>query len=295
MTVKRSFPRAIRVLALVVVSYGVIILFVSWYGRFWFGRFQPPLKGEITGKDGAPMVLIPAGSFTMGSDDGEPNEKPVHKVYLNEFYIDKYEVTTSRYANFLEATGGEKPFKWNDVTFREDGDRPVVGVNWHEAQAYCRWAGKRLLTEAEWEKASRETDGRTYPWGNEEPTADRGNFNQGLRWRGYATLTVVGSFKSGKSPFGVFDLAGNVSEWTADWYDPSYYQSSPVFNPTGPAMTEKAEPYSLEFSRRKVVRGASWVSGPKGMRSAYRVGSAPKNRHGDVGFRCAGQPRVART
>lgn len=287
MTRKRSVPRAILVPASIIVSFGIVVLLLSRSGYFWFGRFQRVLEAEITGKDGAPMVLIPAGSFTMGTDDGEPNEKPVHRVYLNEYYIDKYEVTTSRYARFLEATRRERPYRWNEVNLEEDGNRPVMGVSWNDAQAYCRWAGKRLPTEAEWEKASRGTDGRRYPWGNEEPEGDRGNFGHSFKWRGYATLTSVGSFERGTSPFGVHDLSGNVSEWTADWYDPGYYHDSPPFNPTGPVIPEKPELYSLDFSRRKVVRGASYGSGAHGMRSTIRGGSAPGKRHGDVGFRCA--------
>lgn len=252
----------------------------------WYVRSQPQHMKEITGTDGAPMVLIHANYFRMGSDDGESNEKPSHSVYLDAFYMDKYEVTTLLYAKFLANTERERPFKWGDVNLPNDGNRPIVGVNWHDAQTYCQWVGKRLPTEAEWEKAAHGTDGRTYPWGNEDPGNDRGNFDRCCSWNGYSTLAIVGSFEAGKSPYNVYDLAGNVSEWTADWYDSSYYKNSPVINPKGPSLPDRVESFSLDF-QRKVVRGASWVSGPQGMRSTYRGHSAPMNRHGDVGFRCA--------
>jgi formylglycine-generating enzyme required for sulfatase activity len=270
---------------LATASYLLAILFLTWSGSFGFGRFQPPLQREILGKDGAPMVLIPGGFFTMGSDAFEDNERPVHRVFLNPFYIDKYEVTTSRYAKFLQATKRAKPFKWNEVDLRRDADRPILGVTWDDARTYCQWVGKLLPSEAEWEKAARGADQRVFPWGNEEPTPERGNFNQA--WRGYATLAVVGSFESGKSPYGVYDLSGNVSEWVADGYAPDYYRSSPVLNPRGPSAAETAEPFPLDRSRLKVIRGASWISGTKGMRSTVRAGDPPYNQHGDVGFRCA--------
>lgn len=279
--------RVMLLMLLVTASYVFAILFLTWSRSFGFGRFQPPLPREILGKDGAPMVLIPGGFFTMGSDHDEADEKPAHRVYVNAFHMDKYEVTTSRYAKFLQATGRERPFKWNEVDLLRDGDRPVIGLSWEDAHAYCRWSGKRLPSEAEWEKAARGTDKREYPWGNEDPTSDHGNFDQGFKWKGYTTLSVVGSFESGKSPYGVYDLSGNVTEWTADWYASGYYRASPVLNPQGPSLPEKAKPFSLDFSHRKVVRGASWVSGLKGMHSTMRAGSAPHNRHGDVGFRCA--------
>jgi len=287
MTSKSPMFRAMRVLLPATASYILAALFLTSSDGFGFGRLHRPLGNEILGKDGAPMILIPGGSFTMGGDQDEDDEKPAHRVYLNVFYMDKHEVTTSRYAKFLQATGREKPFKWNEADLPRDGDRPVVGVSWEDAHAYCRWAGKRLPTEAEWEKAARGTDRRRYPWGNEDPTANHGNFDRGFKWKGYPTLSVVGSFESGKSSFGVYDLSGNVSEWTADWYASRYYRASPVLNPGGPSLPEKADPFSLDFSRRKVVRGASWVSGPKGMRSTIRAGSGPQSQHGDVGFRCA--------
>ena len=193
------------------------------------------LVPEIKGSDGAPMVLVPAGEFTMGSEYA-PNERPPHQVYLDPFYIDKYEVTTARYGQFLQATAEQPPpYQWNNVNLADDAERPVIGVAWADADAYCRWAGKRLPTEAEWEKAARGTDERRYPWGNEEPTNDQANFGRSGGWKGYGMLTTVGGFEAGKSPYGVYDLAGNVWEWVADWYDPNYYKKSPDRNPTGPS------------------------------------------------------------
>ena len=130
------------------------------------------LPHEVTGKDGAPMVLIPAGEFWMGSPDGkgDNDEYPRHRVYLDAFYMDNFEITVARYARFLGSANRSEPKYWEQVNIRKRGNLPVVGVDWYEADAYCRWAGKRLPTEAEWEKAARGTDERTYPWGNEAPT-----------------------------------------------------------------------------------------------------------------------------
>lgn len=271
-------------MALFAASLGVIAL-----GIWLYVERQPAPKREITGNDGAPMVLITGGSFTMGSNDWEEDEKPPHTVYLRSFYLDKYEVTTAQYAKFLAATGWAKPFKWDEANLAADGDRPVIGVSWDDAADYCRWAGQRLPTEAEWEKAARGVDGRIYPWGNEEPSPDRGNFDKGTHWEGYATLSKVGSFESGKSPFGVYDMSGNVSEWTNDWYDPNYYRKSPPLDPKGPDAADVAD-----VEARKVIRGAAWTSGPDAMRVTFRAASAPTNQHGNVGFRCAQDVEASR-
>jgi len=252
-----------------------------------YSLFQPRYEREIIGADGAPMVLIPAGRFSMGSDDGEIDEKPIHVVYVDALYVGKYEVTTSRYAKFLTLTRREEPFKWGEVRLHNDADRPVVGVSWEDARAYCESVGKRLPTEAEWEKAARGTDGRKYPWGNEDPTSEYGNFGECCKWHGYATLAVVGSFEKGESPYGVHDMGTNLSEWTADWYSANYYQNSPASNPKGPSVSTEVKPLSFNFSRHKVIRGGSWTSGPNSVRTAFRAESVPSARHGNVGFRCA--------
>ena len=228
---------------------------------------------EITGKDGAPMVLVPAGEFTMGNEGWDADEKPVHRVSLDAFYMDKYEMTTARYATFMQETGREQPAQWKDVNPATDGARPVVGVSWHDADAYCRHYGKRLPTEAEWEKAARGTDGRRFPWGHEEPTNRHANF--GAAWIGYETLLPVGSLEAGKSPYGIYDLAGNTWEWVADWYDMDYYKKSPDRNPTGPSR-----------GGSKVLRGGSWYNMLYDLRSTNRNYYVPAKQLFDLGFRC---------
>jgi formylglycine-generating enzyme required for sulfatase activity len=219
----------------------------------------------INGKDGAPMVPVPAGEFMMGDDkSGQNDERPSHPVYLGAFYIDQYEVTTSRYAKFFQETNRPVPEYWSAQVLRQHGRKPVVGVDWSDATTYCSWAGKRLPTEAEWEKAARGTDQRVYPWGNAAPNTTLANYNRGFDFKQYAALTDVGSFEQGKSPYGAYDMAGNVWEWTADWYDEHYYGKSPERNPKGPSSAEY-----------RVIRGGSWLLAPVPVRSAYRLRSPP--------------------
>ncbi|HID62288.1 MAG TPA: formylglycine-generating enzyme family protein, partial [Anaerolineae bacterium] len=219
------------------------------------------------------MVTIPAGEFIMGSDEGEDNEKPAHTVSLEAFEIDKFEVTNEQFARFVEETGyqtdAEKAGEtgtWR--TYAEGKDNhPVVKVTWNDAVAYCEWAGKRLPTEAEWEKAARGEDGRVYPWGNEWDPAKANTKEGGLRG-----TAAVGSFGAGASPYGVEDMAGNVWEWTADWY-----QAYP-----------DSDFYSEYFGEKfRVLRGGGWFNDQKTVRSAYRSSSSPDLRNDDVGFRCA--------
>src|SRR6202795_3095161 len=181
----------------------------------------PHLPSTITGKDGAPMVLVPAGEFTMGSEQGDDDEQPVHHVVLDSFYLDTFEVTNGRFAKFVAAIQSEPPWGFADQeTPVVHAERPVRWVNWMEALGYCLWAGKRLPTEAEWEKAARGTDGRTYPWGNDPPTAAHAVF--GLK-EGDETVSPIGNRDPGQSPYGVHDLAGNLYEWVTDWYDEESY------------------------------------------------------------------------
>jgi formylglycine-generating enzyme required for sulfatase activity len=231
-------------------------------------RPEPPR--DVRGEDVAEMVLVPAGEFWMGGDDGESHEKPRHRVYLDPFHIDKYEITNRLYQRFISATGHREPRSWNDSRWN-DPQQPVVGVSWHDAEAYCRWAGKRLPTEAEWEKAARGTDGRQYPWG-EQWDASRANSTDTKRGR----TAPVGSYPSGASPYGVQDMAGNVWEWVADWFDANYYGASPERNPRGP-----------DFGAAKVLRGGSWYHQPPNLRSSLRTHFWPDNRFDDFGFRCA--------
>jgi formylglycine-generating enzyme required for sulfatase activity len=224
------------------------------------------------------MALIPAGEFWMGSPDGEgeKNEHPRHSVHLDAYYMDKFEVTVSRYAEFLHATGRPSPGGWQQVRRGEHDRLPVIGVDWQDADAYCRWAGKRLPTEAEWEKAARGTDGQTYPWGNDGPTARLANFGP-RRYSGKAygeQLAPEDSYEPGKSPYGLYHMAGNVWEWVADWFDENYYAKSPHLNPKGPSN-----------GQYRVLRSGSWHDSP--VRSANRAMEPPSRRLGRLGFRCA--------
>ncbi|WP_447984531.1 formylglycine-generating enzyme family protein [Nitrospira sp. Nam74] len=249
---------------------------------------------SVMGKDGAPMILIPEGPFTMGTDDvgpgwhqGNPNEHPEHTVTLKGYYIDQFEVTIARYAKFLEATKYSTPPSWDDDAVMSAGDRPVVGVDWQDAKAYCTWAGERLPTEAEWEKGARGTDKRRFPWGDMQPFVDIANYNRGL-WVSYPiTLAPVtsgaegmsirhGLKNGGKSPYGLYHMAGNAAEWVADWYDREYYAKAPKENPTGPAEGEK-----------KVLRGGSWGDPPRSIRVTARFSADPEFRDTSIGFRCA--------
>jgi formylglycine-generating enzyme len=233
---------------------------------------QPP--SEIIGKDGAPMVLIPVGEFTMGSDKGDDDEEPVHRVFLDSFYLDKFEVTNGRFAKFVEAVQSEPPWGFADKetpVLRQD--QPVRWVNWMEAMGYCLWAGKRLPTEAEWEKAARGSDARIYPWGNDPPTLAHAVF--GLK-EGSDTVSAIGNRDKGKSPYGVHDLAGNLYEWTTDWYDEQFYRKNPAINPRGPAE-----------GSAKVQRGGSYINGAYRLRSSFRTKGDPTEHDPNVGFRCA--------
>ena len=233
---------------------------------------------EMTGKDGAPMVLVPAGEFTMGDNQGEDDERPARQVYLDAFFMDKFEVTVGMYATFLKATGIDAPPDWQVMNQPAHQKRPVVKVDWSDANTYCRWAGKRLPTEAEWEKAARGTDGRLYPWGNDPPDRLRANYGK-EKWNDHQALVQVGTLHDGQSPYGIYDMAGNVWEWTSDWYDKNAYKNSPARNPKGAA--------SGEF---KVLRGGAWVNSPRYLRSAYRSRLKLSGRSTAFGFRCAKTP-----
>jgi len=238
---------------------------------------KPPVVGPRL-EDLTQMVLIPAGEFLMGSGprDGNPDEMPQRKVFLNAFHIDKYSTTVGRFAKYLEATGADPPEYWNMVNVTADADYPVVGVDWDQAQAYCKWAGKRLPTEAEWEKAARGMDGRKHPWGNDPPSPQFANVGRGGTFGYTKSLEKVGTYEAGKSPYGVYEMIGNVWQWMADWYDRSYYQNAPEKNPKGP---EKGE--------FKVIRGGSWAKVPLVVRVAARHRAAPTSQTTSIGFRCA--------
>jgi formylglycine-generating enzyme required for sulfatase activity len=234
------------------------------------------------------MVTIPAGAFRMGSDrvDSEGkggefgmakplylDEHPPHDVTLPAYFIDRHEVTNADYQRFVRAANARPPKSWINGAIPAGREQyPVTHVNWYDAQQYCRWAGKRLPTEAEWEKAARGPDGREYPWGN---AFDGKKANTGES--GVGDLAPVGSFPQGKSPYGVEDMAGNVWEWTADWYQPY------------PGGTSQSKDFGQKF---KVLRGGSW--GGTGhyalsyfYRAAHRFFIAPEFGFADAGLRCA--------
>jgi sulfatase modifying factor 1 len=243
---------------------------VTWW--YFANRGTPATR---VGKDGTPAALVPAGNFVMGDDENSPTRK----LYVDAFYMDRFETTTARYAKYLESTGSDKvPDYWDDVTGKGSEEMPVIGVSWNEANAYCRWAGKRLPTEAEWEKAARGTDGRTFPWGELPPTLERANYENSSPDTYEGALSPVGAHPSGKSPYGVDDLAGNASEWVADWYSESF-TSDDVYNPHGPSEGDK-----------KVIRGGGRYDQAVRLSATARQYASPDTRGEDIGFRCASDP-----
>ncbi len=234
------------------------------------------------------MILIPSGTFTMGSDNRAPDEKPAHKVYLKSYYISKYEVTNAEYYEFWMSLQNKKDAAarhtpenfshdphigtWPDRA-TEHPNHPVVGVSWHDAKAYAEWKEMRLPTEAEWEKAARGYTDRIFPWGNAlELYANTGEKNDGYENR----LSPVGKYPKGKSFFGVMDMAGNVCEWTADWYSDVYYYHSAKQNPTGPSA-----------GCWRVVRGGSWIDKIARCSTTFRFYLYPSLKTSFVGFRIA--------
>jgi len=264
--------------------------------------------GSISGQEVTiDMVLIPAGKFEMGGDAGqafslcqilyEPyitlfecklnefeDEEPVHIVYLDEYNIDKYEITNADYQVCVEDEVCDPPKSTNSYT-RDDyyenpefENYPVIFVNWYDAQTYCEWRGARLPTEAEWEKAARGTDGRIYPWGD---TFDGtlGNFcDRDYEYDdGFEDTAPVGSYPDGASPYGVMDMAGNVQEWVADWYGYRYYSESPKENPQGESTG----------SMRGNKGGSFKCEGTYSVRAFDRLGWFPEHKYDRLGFRCA--------
>lgn len=235
-----------------------------------------PKAGDVrtADTDGMEMVFVPAGQFEMGSAPGatgaDEDETPLHRVYLDAFWMDRTEVTNAMYRQCVSAgvcTPPAQPKFYEDPKFT---DHPVIGVSWDQAKTYCGWAGRRLPTEAEWEKAARGTDGRIYPWGNEAPSPNLANFDHLVN-----ETTPVGTYPQGASPYGALDMAGNAWEWTADGYSPEFYANSPLENPLSDSPVN-----------RRVIRGGNWDSNAEGIRAANRFWAYP-GRNDTDGFRCA--------
>ena len=253
------------------------------------------------------LLYVPAGEFEMGSNDGGDDEKPVHTVSLDAFWIDQTEVTNAMFQEFVQATGYQseaekrgsswlfdpKDNNWKDTNGADwqhpqgpDSNlsglsgHPVVHVSWNDASAYCEWAGRRLPTEAEWEKAARGTDARVYPWGS-SLDGSRANFadvNLNVDWAdknvddGYQFTAPIGSYPDRASPYGALDMAGNVWEWTDSWYDA--YPGNTVSN-------------GSFGSTYRILRGGSWYNLGDDLRAAYRRGGGPGYTNDVIGFRCA--------
>jgi len=223
------------------------------------------------------MVLIPKGEFTMGSSEHADETK--HQVVLEAYWIDKYETSNARYKEFMRVTSHPAPAYWDDPRLSKP-NQPVVGVSWTDANAFCKWEGKRLPTEAEWERAAKGPDGdRHYPWGH---TIDPKKANYG---QNVGRTMPVDSYPEGVSGFGVYNMAGNVFEWVDDWYDPTSYKQSVALNPKGAEQ-------GYNFANQgpvKVLRGGSWLAPETSLHTSHRFWNQPDNNSYGVGlgFRCA--------
>lgn len=250
---------------------------IGWHGEEMpEGLVKAGKEGEYRWeKDSAIMVYVPPGTFPMGSAEGDPDERPVHEVYLDGYYIDKYEVSWGQWKlsglPYSERIGERRPRPeppdWGIID-----DQPMLNTSWYDAKKYVEWAGKRLPTEAEWEKAARGTDGRVYPWGSEAS-----NFEQAI-WKDHPialeSTAPVTCCASGVSPYGVHNLAGNVYEWCEDVYHSRFYSQSPRRNPV-----------YLGSGRHRVLRGGAFVLELEDLRSALRYRLLPEDRAPYIGFR----------
>jgi len=234
------------------------------------------IKTQASPVDGMILVEIPAGEFNMGKEDGsEGDESPRHTVYLDTYWMDQTDVTNAMYAQCVQA--GQCSFDIKHAVTEihyenpDYANHPVVYVTWYQAVQYCQWAGRRLPSEAEWEKAARGTDGRTFPWGRKAVDATLANFNDNI-----GDTTPVGNYPLGASPYGLFDMAGNVRQWVSDWFDALFYRNSPFQNPLGPGLGDK-----------RVLRGGSFKDPANGVRVTTRFAHVPGSAGMNRGFRCA--------
>ncbi|HYG63766.1 MAG TPA: bifunctional serine/threonine-protein kinase/formylglycine-generating enzyme family protein, partial [Thermoanaerobaculia bacterium] len=233
-----------------------------------------PAAGEerLNEVDGTVLLYVPGGEYTLGAENVHKAATPIHRVVLRPFWIAKHPVTNEQYGRFLKANAGAPvPQYWRDKSFNKP-EQPVVGVSWDEAQVYCRWAGLRLPSEAQWEAAARGTDGRRYPWGDVEPTPEHANFGNRI-----GCPTPVGSFPKGAGPFGALDQAGNVWEWCEDAWDEAAYRE----------RTGKRDPVSTTGDPTvRHVRGGAWGDYVGPLAAAYRSWHRASFRNGVIGFRC---------
>ena len=227
------------------------------------------------------MVYIPAGKFIMGSDKGSAMEQPAREIFLDAFYIDKYEVTFAQFYSFIAATeyprkprlAGYLAVDPKGIPVLLNPYSPVVGVSWDDSLSYCAWKDKRLPTEAEWEKAAKGGEQRDWPWGNEEnPTFA----NLVGKEDGFLYSSPVGSIQKDQSPYGVYDMAGNAMEWVSSWFREDYYRFMPDVNPKGP-----------ETGETRGIRGASWHDSLFRAKTTIRFKTSPTYRDVTIGFRCA--------
>jgi serine/threonine-protein kinase len=306
---KRSLIYKISIISFIFLV--VLVIFVTLNTIFHFDDLKLPdlsyramnpvdLRIRISALDGMEMVYVPAGAFIMGSKENDEealvSEKPQHEVDLDAFWIDRTEVTNAQYALCVNAGTCEPPTAFGVIRYDsitrdsyygdpEFDNYPVIHVDWFAASTYCAWAGRRLPTEAEWEKAARGTDGRRYPWGNKNVAGNLLNLaDQSTTWSfafrladdGYEDTSPVGNYPEGASPYGAYDMAGNVWEWVADWFGKYYYPVSPYRNPSG-----------AESGEDRVLRGGSYRNSNWGIRNTLRSYLSPLFAYGYIGFRCA--------
>ena len=280
-----------RLSILLIGLFILTVVYTLWVGphrfKVWFNRKRAefasldigeslpvvPIKSRVAQPDGMVQVYVPAGKFMIGSDDPDDKKSnPVHVVYLDAYWVDQTEVSRGMYNVCVRASGCPPIRKQHDPSIDDPAYSmyPVIYIKWEYAQMYCHWAGRRLPTEAEWEKAARGTDGRLFPWGDSPPTIALANFNNNI-----GGLMPVDRYPLGASPYGALNMAGNVREWVSDWYEPFYYRRSSGINPPGP-----------ETGTTKSLRGGSFLDDERQLRAFNRFNHDPGSPGNNRGFRC---------